>query len=272
MRNFFKLMAVAVAGSVVAACGGEDFTGTYRLKESGMQGEMVLNIHGDEAELLADFGKGGIKPLGKMRVSVKDQKLFLDDVNGPTRLALKRNVDERSLDCLNCKLLSTKKDDPVWRYDPKGPYNVEQMLKEQARKREEALNAEMEKIGQEALKKGLRDIEASKLALYEGDWVYQRTTKKDYLIIMGVWRKEQVRVWSFDFDSFDSRGKKTPGFEVTDIGLRIGDDSKMHLYTLSADKKILTCQDCAKPERWSKSDPKKELSDRHYAREMAGNP
>ncbi|WP_122321185.1 hypothetical protein [Pseudomonas amygdali] len=272
MRTFLKLVAFAVAGSVLAGCGGEDFSGAYRLTESGMQGEMVLNIHGDEAELFADFGAGGIKPLGKMRVSVKDAKLLLDDVNGSTRLAMKRNVDERSLDCLNCKLLSAKKDDPVWKYDPKGPYDVDQMLKEQARKREEALNAELEKMRKDTLEQGRRNSEALKLTPYEGDWVYQRTTKKEHVVIMGVWRKEQIRVWSFDVESFNPRGKKTPGFEVTDAGLRIGNDSKMHLYTLSADKKILTCQDCAIPEHWAKADPKKDLSDRYYAREMAGNP
>lgn len=272
MRTFLRLITVAVSGSVLAACGGEDFTGAYRFKDSGTQWELVLNIQGDEAEIFRDYGKNGIKSFGKMDVSVKDKKLLLDAVNGSTRLVMKRNVDERSLDCLNCKVINMKKDDPVWEYDPKGPYDVDQILKEQARKREDALNAEIEKTGQDALKQGLRDLEAPKLAPYEGDWVYQRTTKKDYLIIMGIWRKEQIRIWSFDFNSFDSRGKKTPEFEVTDAGLRIGDDSKMHLYTLSADKKILTCQDCVRPESWSKSDPKKELSDRRYAREMAGNP
>ena len=57
MRTFLKLMAVAVTGSVLASCGGEDFSGAYRFKESNMNGAMVLNIHGDDAELLYASGQ-----------------------------------------------------------------------------------------------------------------------------------------------------------------------------------------------------------------------
>ncbi|WJM90612.1 hypothetical protein QDY63_25145 [Pseudomonas brenneri] len=273
MRTFFSLMAVAVVGSSLAACGSEDFTGAYRFKDSGMKGAMVLNIHGDEAEFFGDFGKGGIKPFGKIRVSVKDGKLLLDEVNGSLRVVMKRNVDERSLDCLNCKVMGLRKDDQVWEYDPKGPYDVDQMLKEQARKSEEALNAELEKVQQEAIEQGRRNAEAPKLKPYEGDWVYQRTTKNDPLTIMTIWRKSQIKSWSFNFENMDHRlGRDVPRFEITDAGLRIGDGPKAHLYTLSADKKILTCMDCTKSERWAKADPKKDLSDRYYARQMAGNP
>lgn len=272
MHTLLKLMGAAVAGLFLAACGGEDFTGAYRFKDPGIQKELVLNIHGDEAEIFGDAGKGGIRLLGKMSVSTKDGKLLLDAVNSSMRLAMKRNVDERSLDCLNCKVINLKKDESVWTYDPKGPYDVDQILKDQARKNEEALNAELEKIQKAAMEQGRRDSEAPKLTPYEGDWVYQRTTKNDYLTIMGIWREKQIRVWSFDFASFNPRGKDIPGFEVTGAGLRIGEASKAHLYTLSADKKVLTCMDCAKPEHWAKADPKKDLSDRHYAHKMAGNP
>ncbi len=234
---------------------------------------MVLNVHSDEAELFGDFEKDGIKPLGKMKVSVKDKKLLLDAVNGSTRLVMRRNVDERSLDCLNCKVLGMETDEHVWKYDPKGPYDVDQMLKEQARKNEEARNAEREKMQQKALEQGLRNLEAPKLTPYEGDWVFQRTTKQDPLTIMTIWREKQIRVWSFKFENMDDRlGYEVPGFNVTDAGLKIGDGSKTHLYTLSTDKQILICMDCKGPERWAKADPKKNLSDRHYARQMAGNP
>lgn len=271
--TLFKLAATVVSGSLLAACGGEDFTGAYQFKDSNMNGTMVLNVHGDAAELFADYGKDGIKPIGKMRVSVKDEKLLLDDVNGPTRLAMKRNVDERSLDCLNCKVLGMKTDEHVWKYDPKGPYDVDQMLKEQARKREEAMNAELEKMQQNALEQGRRNLEAPKLEPYEGDWVYQRTMKQAPLTIMTIWRKSQIKSWSFEFENMDRRlGHEVPGFEVTDAGLKIGDGSKAHLYTLNADKQVLICMDCNRPERWAKADPKKDLSNRDYARQMAGNP
>jgi len=272
MRTFFKVMAVGVAGAFLAACGGEDFTGAYRFKDSNMNAAMVLNVHGDDAELFVDFGNR-IKPYGKLKVSVNDGKLLLDEVNGTTRLAMRRNVDERNLDCLNCKVLGMKKDEYVWTYDPKGPYDVAQMLKEQDRKNEEAMNAELEKIQQKALEKGRRDAQAPKLTPYEGDWVYQRTTKTDPLTIMSIWRKTQIKNWSFKFENLDYRlGQEIPSFEVTDAGLKIGDGPKAHLYTLSADRTILTCMDCSNLERWAKADPKKDLSDRHYARQMAGNP
>lgn len=76
----------------------------------------------------------------------------------------------------------------------------------------------------------------------------------------------------FKFENMDRLGYETPGFEVTDAGLKIGKGPDAYLYTLSTDKSVLTCMDCSKPVRWVKADPKKDLSDRHYARKMAGNP
>ena len=261
MRNFPRFISLALASSILAGCGSEDFTGAYRYKISGGERVMVLNVHGDEAEIFGeDVSDGRIKPLVKMNVSVKDKKLLLDDVNSSERLALTRNVDEQSVDCLNCK------------YDPQGPYDVEQMLKDQALKDEEALNVEMLKIQEQIYEQAKRDKEATKLGPYEGDWVYQRTTKQDALIIMTVWRKSQVKRWSFRFETMDRIGQEVPGFEVSDVGLKIKVGSENLLYSLSPDKQILTCTNCNKPERWVKADPKKDLSDRHYARQMAGNP
>ncbi|MHA5859307.1 hypothetical protein ACVSLU_22505 [Pseudomonas aeruginosa] len=271
MRTLFKFASVAVAGAVITGCGGEDFTGAYRYHEQISKGAMVLNIHGDEAEIFADIVASGIKPVGKLSVSQKDGKLILDDKNSSLRLVMKRNVDERSLDCLNCKVLGLRADGLVWNYDPKGPYDVDQLLKEQARKREAALNAELEKMQKEALEKGRRDIEARKLTPFEGDWVYQRTTKYDPLTIMGIWRSKQVRVWSFKFETMDRLSYELPRFEVTEAGLMIGEGSSAKLYSLSADQKVLSCLNCDKPRTWAKADPKKDLSDRLYARQMAGD-
>ena len=273
MRSLGKVMLTIISCSSVASCGGEDFTGSYRaVASSNSEVELVLNVHGNEAELIRqELNSGQIKPLVKMAVSVKDGKLLLDDVNSTERLALKRNVDERSLDCLNCRILRLK-DDVVWKFDPKGPYDVEQMLKDQALKNEEALNAELLKIQERALEQGRRDLEAPKLAPYEGEWVYQRTSKKDPLTIMTIWRKSQIKSWSFKFESMSRLQHDVPGFEITDDGLKIGAGAKSKLYSLSADKKTLSCVSCAQPERWVKADPRKDLSDRNYARQMAGNP
>ncbi len=272
MRNFSRFVSLALASSILAGCGSEDFTGAYRYKIPGSESVMVLNVHGDEAEIFGeDVNDGRIKPLVKMNVSVKDKKLLLDDVNSSERLALARNVDEQSVDCLNCKVLGIN-DASVWKYDPQGPYDVEQMLKDQALKDEEALNAELLKMQEQIYEQAQRDEEAAKLGQYEGDWVYQRTSKQDPLIIMTIWRKSQVKRWSFRFETMDRIGQEVPGFEVSDVGLKIKVGSESLLYSLSPDNQVLTCTNCNRPERWVKADPKKDLSDRHYARQMAGNP
>ncbi len=271
MCTLFKFAAIVFAGSFLVGCGDEDYTGAYRLHAPNDL-TFVLTIRGDDADIFVEKGREArINPLGRMTVSVKGEKLFLDDVNSDDRWVMTRNVDERSLDCLNCEALNLK-DTMHWKYDPQGPYDLEQLLKEQARKDDEARNAAMEKVQKEALEKARRNSEAPKLTPYEGDWVYQRNTKHDPLTIMGIWREKQIRVWSFKFESMDRLGYETPGFEVTDAGLKIGAGPDAYLYTLSADKKVLTCMDCSKPVRWAKADPKKDLSDRHYARKMAGNP
>ncbi|MGY8813037.1 MAG: hypothetical protein ACKVK5_18660 [Pseudomonadales bacterium] len=271
MRTLFKLAAAVVTGSLLTGCGDNDFTGAYRVQVT-KESSLVLNLKGDEADFFLEKGRDArIDYYGKMKVVAKGEKLLLEDEDS-LRVAMKRNVDEQSLDCLNCKVLGLK-DEVLWKYDPKGPYDVDQLLKDQTRKDEDALNAELEKMQREALEQGRRNSEAPKLTPYEGDWVYQRTTKRDPLTIMGIWREKQIRVWSFRFDDMDHRlGYEKPGFEVTDAGLKIGGGADANLYSLSTDKKVLTCMDCKKPEIWAKADPKKDLSDRHYARKMAGNP
>lgn len=272
MRTLFGFASVAVAGAVITGCGGEDFTGAYRYQEQSSKGAMVLNIHGDEAEIFADIVASSIKPVAKLKVSQKDGKLLLDDKNSSLRLVMKRNVDERSLVCLNCRVLGLRADGLVWSYDRKGPYDLDQLLKEQVRKREEALNAELEKMQKEALEKGRRDIEARKLTSFEGDWVYQRATKYDPLTIMSIWRSKQVRIWSFRYETMDRLSYELPSFEVVEASLKVGEGPIAKLYSLSSDKQMLTCINCEKPIAWTKADPKKDLSDRNYARKMAGNP
>lgn len=257
----------------MAGCGGENFTGSYRAKNpSDSKAEFVLNIHGDEAELITqELGTGRVKLLVKLSVSVKGGKLLLDDVNSSERLAMRRNVDEQSLDCLICESLRIKQE-AVWKYDANGPYDVAQMLEEQAHRDEAELNAKLAQMQKNALEQGARDLEALKLTPYEGDWVYQRVTKHDPLVIMTIWRKSQIKSWSFSFETMDRLGQDVPGFKVQEAGLMIGTGSDANLYTLNPDKETLTCIDCTMPKRWVKADPKKDLSDRYYARQMAGNP
>lgn len=134
MYRLFKLGAAVVAVSLLSGCGEEDFTGAYRYTLPGEA--LVLNIEGGEAKIFAEK-EGRVLLRSTLTASVKDEKLFLDTADDAKRVVMKRNVDERSLDCLNCKVLSFGKDEVHWKYDPHGVYDVDQLLKEQARKDEE---------------------------------------------------------------------------------------------------------------------------------------
>ncbi|WP_440058133.1 hypothetical protein [Pseudomonas fragariae (ex Marin et al. 2024)] len=272
MNTFSTSIAGIIAWSVVTSCHGDDFIGAYRLQGSNNQRAFVLNVHGKDAELYQLEGKESrVKPLAKMNVSISTGKLFLDDVKGDDRLTLERNVDERSLNCLNCTALGLP-NGSIWNFDSRGPYNLPQMLEEQSVKDEAALNAELLASSQKIMEQAQRSSKAAKLGPFEGEWVYQRVTKLDPLSIMTIWQKSQIKQWSFDFQTMDRLSQGTPNFEILENGLKIRTRPQPHLYALSSDKQTLTCVDCATPQRWRKSDPKKDLSDRYYARIMAGNP
>lgn len=134
MYSLFKLGAAAVAASLLTGCGEEDFTGAYRYTLPSQA--LVLNVQGDQATVFAEINDR-VELRSKFKVSVKGEKLLLDSEKGSARVVMKRNVDERSLDCLNCKEMSLVTDEVLWKYDSKGPYDVDQLLKEQARKDEE---------------------------------------------------------------------------------------------------------------------------------------
>lgn len=271
MHTLKKSLAALAACSLAAVCYGDDYSGAYRLHGKNTQVKIVLNVHGDQAEMVRwQTNPARITTVQQMKAISVGDKLLIDDADG-NRLALGRNADERSLDCLNCNAIDLPKG-TVWDYDPKGPYDVLKLLKEQAAMdgavRELAAQAAVEK----ATELAQREVEAPKLGPYEGEWVYQRVSSLDPLSIMTIWRKSQIKQWSFNFLSLDRLSQGTPLFAITEAGLRIGAGAKSHLYTLSADKKTLACADCATVERWAKSDPKKDLSDRYYARSVAGNP
>lgn len=157
MRNRIKFAAAAIAASLLTGCGEEDFTGAYRL-QAPANVVAVLSIQGDKAAVFMEKGNGPrVEEVGQFKVSVSDKKLMLDDLNSNDRWVMTRNVDERSLDCLNCEELLFK-GAVNWKYDPHGPYDVPKLLEEQARKDEEA--AEL---------KARRDKEeAARLSTYSG--------------------------------------------------------------------------------------------------------
>lgn len=162
MYRLFKLAAAIVVASLLTGCGDEDFTGAYRYTLPGEA--LVLNIEGGEAKIFAEK-EGRVLLRSTLTASVKDEKLFLDTADDTKRVVMKRNVDERSLDCLNCTVLSFGKDEVHWKYDPHGVYDVDQLLKEQARKdAEEAVK--LEQLRKEQARKDAE--KAARLSTYAG--------------------------------------------------------------------------------------------------------
>ena len=76
----------------------------------------------------------------------------------------------------------------------------------------------------------MRDSEAQKLTPYEGDWVYQRMTKQAPLTIMTIWRKSQIKKWSFRFETMDRLAQEVHGFEVMETRLKVGSGPSAHMY------------------------------------------
>lgn len=164
MRPLFMISAIIFATVLLTGCGDEDFTGAYRFDES-----LVLNIQGKQAKIFFQ-SNDRVALRSIFNVVVKDDKLFLDSVNDATRIVMKRNLDERSLDCLNCKVIHFKDDDILVKYDPHGPYDVDALLKAQAAKDQEAaLKA------QELAKKEAEEAAkfTARISTYEGRVSYQ---------------------------------------------------------------------------------------------------
>ncbi|MGV8604319.1 hypothetical protein ACV354_32535, partial [Pseudomonas aeruginosa] len=67
------------------------------------------------------------------------------------------------------------------------------------------------------------------------------------MIIMTIWRKSQIKFWSVLFESMDRIGQEVPGFEGSDVGLKVKVGSESRLYNLSPDKQILTCTNGNRP-------------------------
>ena len=163
MRIFFTIAAAMVAATLLSGCGDKDqnFTGAYRF--SFPTESFTLNVQGNEAKIFARLEDGRIVQRSRFTASSKGEKLFLDFKNNgheAVRLVLIRNIDERSLDCLNCKEIHFKDDKMLWRYDPHGPYDVDKLLEEQVAKEQEQARKDKEEAA----------ILAARLATYEG-WV-----------------------------------------------------------------------------------------------------
>lgn len=166
LRNLIKFSVATIAASLLVGCGEEDFTGSYRHVMAGQS--LVLDIRGSKAKVFAEID-GRVFARSDLNVSVKGEKLFLDSEDGADRVVMKRNVDERSLDCLNCKVMSFVQDEVLWKFDPKGPYDLDQLLRDQARKDEEDAANQARKAKEEAANRAIREKEeAARLSTYSG--------------------------------------------------------------------------------------------------------
>jgi hypothetical protein len=133
MKNLFKTTILLISGALLCACAADDFSGAYRVKLPNLN-TAVLNIRGDEAQFFTEMEDGWIVSGPKGKVSTNGDELTLDSQDG-TQLVFKRNANEHSLECTNCTKFGWK-ERFIWKYDAKGPYDVEQLLKHQTRKHE----------------------------------------------------------------------------------------------------------------------------------------
>lgn len=141
-----KLGAAAVAATLLAGCGDEDFTGTYRLQTPDDLA-LILSVRGDEANTYWESNYDGeirIKPVVIIKATAKGEKLYLDDEKNNHHWIMTRSADGKGLDCLNCEALDYGNDTVRWQYDPRGAHELEQLVKEQERKDEAEENAAFE--------------------------------------------------------------------------------------------------------------------------------
>tara|TARA_Y100000780_G_scaffold231692_1_gene258133 strand:- start:1793 stop:2506 length:714 start_codon:yes stop_codon:yes gene_type:complete len=135
MQKGFTFAAIAIAVSLLAGCGEDEFDGSYRLKFND-DSNVVLTVDGDSATVFMEIGNPPrieLVPPG-FEVSVNDGKLILDDRGSDLRLVMVRNVDGQSLDCANCDEEPRFAALTHWRFDPNGPYDIDELLAEQERK------------------------------------------------------------------------------------------------------------------------------------------
>jgi hypothetical protein len=134
MRTLLRMASIAFAAYFLTGCGEEDFTGAYRFTTQDGTTDLVLNVHDGKAQIYIDMRDQNLISAwdkvqkGATEYTVKNGKLLFD--YGKTRIAMERNVDEQSLDCLNCQE-AFKKPMALWKHDPKGPYDLDDMLEKQ---------------------------------------------------------------------------------------------------------------------------------------------
>lgn len=250
MNYMKRLGGTIILLASLGGCGGNDFNGTYGT--DGPYGKNVaLSISGDNAKMfIISKSTNEISNVTAFTVTSKSEKLLLDSTDGDTRLVFKRGIDERGLDCANCKSLHVSE---KWAFINPEPFDVDSTLKEQEKKKK----AEQE--------------EAQKLAKFNGDWVLKRDSKIVGLIIFSISSRNGAKWRAFNYSSAAKLIDVDRPIKVEGEKLTIFSQDGAANYMLSDDGKQLRCIDC-KPERYFvKADPMK-ISDLNYTRDLAGDP
>lgn len=271
MKRVTAIASLLLSGALLAGCGEKDYTGTYRSPTPNAK--LVLNIRGKSVEVWKESRSGEF--LGAyegITLTQNEDKLFIDD-NKNNRLVFKRNIDEQSLDCLNCKRWGFPDDELTFKRDPNGPYDLNKIRDEQRQKEEAKEKAYWEQAQKEAAKAARTKVESKKLDRYQGDWVQQRISSYEKIAVLGIWANKPIKYWKFDYDNvISNRTPPEPDFIVDDRGLTIGDDDNKFTLVLGNDKKTLICISCSPQRRWVRADDNKDLSDISYMKQLAGRP
>lgn len=260
MKGIMRIGAVLTFMATVAGCGGEDYSGAY-VAEGAWGKQIVLNVDGSNATLfIRDKGNAQITLVEDLKVDYSKDKMFIDEKPPRSaRFVFARDIDERSLVCLNCAELNSKLP-KKWALANAKPYDVAAMLAEQRKAEAKAEQERQQRLA-----------EMAKLAPFAGDWVGHRDFKDDSLLIMTIDAHKGVKHWAFNYASASKLIELNRNFSVAEGELLLGAKDDAQSFKLSADGQQLQCTNCKKPWYWSKADPVK-VNQIGYTRSLAGNP
>lgn len=242
-------IAALVIGSL-GGCGGNDFSGSYGAE--GPYGKnVVLNITGDAAKIyLADKATSKIGGIHDFKVSYKDEKMLLDETKSNERIVFKRNVDERGLDCLNCRDFGMA---IKWVLVSPKPYDVDSMLKKQRETEQTKQKATLELIN------------------FAGVWVLKRQYKEDPLEVLSVTIDGDIKQSNFNYSTAGKMIELHHSYKIEDNVLKLLRQDNSTNYVKSDDGGKLSCVNC-KPEHYFVRANAMKVDDINYTRALAGDP
>ena len=284
IRKSFAALGLVIG--LMTGCGGDNFNGSYIAKPR-LAGVPAMDVDGDRALfVLVDKRTSEFSEILEFDVSYKDNKMFLDVEGGGPRLVYARGVDERGLECLNCKdyprtIMPNKFMPSSKALGLEGglrEQQEEERAKEEEKNRaflkrqEENAKAEAEaeaksKVKAEAAQARIEE-ETKKLGPFEGVWVVVKQPKTH----------SDLRTFIIDSDSgvtqrfyhtWNEESDHKMLFEVTGGDfVWVIPTAENQRYKLNAEGNELRCISCAREEVWLKLDPSK-ANDRSHLEKLA---